>query len=264
MQLVERDKIDLDADVQRYLPSFPKKQWPITIRQLLGHQSGIRHYRQDGSDVDSTAHYADRQEPLKIFQDDPLVFEPGTKYSYSTYGFNVLGAIVEKVSDLRFTDYVRENIFMRADMDQIGPDDTYAIVPHRARGYRLQNGVLQNCHLADTSNKIPGGGFISTPSDLVKFAMALNEGKLVKKDSVRMMTTPQKLRDGSSTTYGMGFVIGQVDGRVSVSHSGGQQGITTNLEMFPAESVAIAVMTNLESARGLPAITRGIAKIVLE
>ncbi len=224
MQLVERDKIDLDADVQRYLPSFPKKQWPITIRQLLGHQSGIRHYRQDGSDVDITAHYADRQEPLKIFQDDPLVFEPGTKYSYSTYGFNVLGAIVEKVSDLRFTDYVRENIFMRADMDQIGPDDTYAIVPHRARDYRLQNGVLQNCHLADTSNKIPGGGFISTPSDLVKFAMALNEGKLVKKDSV----------------------------------------ITTNLEMFPAESVAIAVMTNLESARGLPAITRGIAKIVLE
>src|SRR5258706_3816199 len=131
MQLVERDKIDLDADVQRYLPSFPKKQWPITIRQLLGHQSGIRHYRQDGSDVDSTAHYTDRQEPLKIFQDDPLMFEPGTKYSYSTYGFNVLGAIVEKVSDLRFTDYVRENIFMRADMDQIGPDDTYAIVPHR-------------------------------------------------------------------------------------------------------------------------------------
>ena len=68
------------------------------------------------------------------------------------------GAVVEKVSSMAYVDYVRERVFVPAGMDQIGADDTYAIIPHRARGYRLQNGVLQNCHLADTSNKVPGGG----------------------------------------------------------------------------------------------------------
>jgi serine beta-lactamase-like protein LACTB len=264
MQLVEHGKIDLDAEIQKYLPSFPRKPWPITIRELLGHQSGIRHYRQDGSDLDSVTHYTDAITPLRIFADDPLLFEPGTKYSYSTYGFNVLGAIVETVSGMKYTAYVRENIFQPAGMDQMSPDDTYAIIPHRARGYHLVNGALQNCHLADTSNKVPAGGFISTSTDLVKFAMAVNAGTLVKKESARQMFTAQKLRDGTVTGYGMGFFIRQDGSHPSVSHSGGQQGITTNLELFPAEDLAIAVMTNLDNARGLQPIAQGIAKIVLE
>jgi CubicO group peptidase (beta-lactamase class C family) len=122
----------------------------------------------------------------------------------------------------------------------------------------LVDGKLQNCHLADTSNKIPGGGLISTAGDLVKFALALNAGTLVKPDSARTMWTEQKTRDGKPTGYGMGFHID----KESVAHSGGQQGITTNLELFPAENLAIAVMTNLDGARGLPAITRGIAQIL--
>src|SRR5579872_1442879 len=133
MQLVERGKIDLDAEVQRYLPSFPKKQWPVTIREVLGHQGGIRHYRADGSDSNNIKHYTDAVAPLEIFANDPLLFEPGTKYSYSTYGFNLLGAIVETVSGMKFTDYVRENVFKPAGMDKIAQDDHFAIIPHRAR-----------------------------------------------------------------------------------------------------------------------------------
>ena len=264
MQLVERGKIDLDAEVQRYLPSFPKKQWPVTIREVLGHQGGIRHYRADGSDSNNIKHYTDAVAPLEIFANDPLLFEPGTKYSYSTYGFNLLGAIVETVSGMKFTDYVRENVFKPAGMDKIAQDDHFAIIPHRARGYRLANGVLQNCTFEDTSNKVPGGGFISTASDLVKFVMAVNSGKLVKKESAKLMFTAQKLRDGTVTGYGMGFFIREANGRLSVSHSGGQSGITTNVELFPAEDVAIAVMTNLQNARGLQPIAQGIARIVLE
>jgi serine beta-lactamase-like protein LACTB, mitochondrial len=264
MQLVERGKIDLDAEVQRYVPSFPKKQWPVTIRELLGHQAGIRHYRQDGSDANNIKHYTDAVAPLEIFANDALLFEPRTKYSYSTYGFNVLGAVVESVSGMKYIDYVRENIFKPAGMDSIAQDDHFAIIPHRARGYRLANGVLQNCTFEDTSNKVAGGGWISTPTDLVKFVMAVNAGKLVKPESARLMFTAQKLRDGTVTVYGMGFFIRQANGKLSVSHSGGQSGITTNVELFPAENVAIAVMTNLQNARGLQPIAEGIAKIVLE
>jgi serine beta-lactamase-like protein LACTB len=260
MQLVEQGKIDIDAEIQQYVPAFPKKQWPVRVRQLLGHQGGVRHYLQDGSDLDSTRHYTDRIEPLKIFAADALLFEPGTRYSYTTYGFNLLGAAVEAASSESLPEYFRRHIFQPAGMDSISQDDTYAVIPHRARGYHLENATLQNCHLADTSNKIPGGGLISTAGDLVKFGLAVNAGALVKKDTARLMFTAQKTRDGKPTTYGMGFFIAAD----SVSHSGGQQGITTNLQLFAGENLAIAVMTNLDGARGLQPIARGIAKILRE
>src|ERR1051325_3899043 len=114
MQLVEKDQIQLDAPIQKYVPTFPQKQWPLTVRQLLGHLGGVRHYQ--GTEIESTRHYSDRITPLKIFKDDPLLFEPGTKYSYTTYGFNLLGAAVENVTRTPFVDYLRANIFQPAGM----------------------------------------------------------------------------------------------------------------------------------------------------
>jgi hypothetical protein len=98
----------------------------------------------------------------------------------------------------------------------------------------------------------------------VKFALSVNAGQLVKKQDVQLMFTPQKLRNGTATTYGMGFQVSEVEGKKVVSHGGGQQGITTELELFPEQNVAISVMSNLEKARGVQAIARGMAKIVLE
>ena len=109
--------------------------------------------------MNSTRHYTDRLTPLKIFEDDPLRFEPGTNYSYSSYGFNVLGAVVEAVPGRELVAYLRENVFKPASMGHIAADDVYALIPHRARGYRLNpKQELENCALADTSNKIPAGG----------------------------------------------------------------------------------------------------------
>jgi CubicO group peptidase (beta-lactamase class C family) len=263
MQMVEQDKMQLDAPIERYVPSFPHKQWPVTIRELLGHLGGIRHYAND-RELDSTRHYTDVSAPLKIFEDDPLLAEPGAKYSYSTYGFNLLGAAVESASGAKFTDYLREHVFGPAAMDHAGPDDVYAIIPHRARGYRLSAaGRLENCSLADTSNKIPGGGMISTAEDLVRFALALNAGKLVKPATRDLMFTEQQPRDGKPGHYGMGWSIAQFEGRKLVAHGGGQQGISTYLMLFPDEAVAIAVMLNREHA---PAgeIARKVATAVLQ
>ncbi len=263
MQLVERHKIELDAPIERYVPSFPKKPWPVTIRELLGHLGGIRHYVGD-SELDSTRHYTDVVEPLKIFKDDPLLSEPGTNYSYSSYGFNLLGAAVEGASDVKFVDYLREHVFRPAAMDHAGPDEVYTIIPHRARGYRLSaDGRLENCALADTSNKIPGGGMLSTADDLVKFALALNAGKLVKPETRDLMFTEQQPRGGKSGHYGMGWTIAQFEGRGVVAHGGGQQGISTYLMLFPKEGMAVAVMLNREHA---PAgdIAHQVAAIAIE
>jgi CubicO group peptidase (beta-lactamase class C family) len=261
LQLYERGRIELDAPIQQYLPSFPRKPWPITIRQLLCHQSGIRHYRDN--EASSTRHYTNRIDPLKIFEDDPLLFEPGTKYSYTTYGYNLLGAAVEAAARMPFPDYVRTNIFRPAGMEHITVDDSYAIIPHRARGYTLLAGMLQNCGLADTSNKIPAGGMISPSEDLVRLAMALDGGKLLKPSTVQLMSTPQRLKSGFPTTYGLGVFIYQIDGHHAIGHSGSQQGTSTQFLLFPAENVALAVMCNRDGA-DTRAIVNEIARIALQ
>jgi serine beta-lactamase-like protein LACTB len=96
MQLVEKGKLDLDAPVQQYVPSFPQKPWPITTRQLLGHLSGIRHYQ--GDEIDSTRHYVRLLDGLAIFRNDPLLDEPGTKFHYTTYGYTLLGCVIESAA----------------------------------------------------------------------------------------------------------------------------------------------------------------------
>jgi serine beta-lactamase-like protein LACTB, mitochondrial len=246
MQLVEKDRLELDSPIRKYVPAFPEKPWPVTIRQLLAHLGGIRHYS-GPEELDSTRHYTDLLEPMKIFRDDPLLFEPGTKFAYTTYGYLLLGAAVEAGSRMKFMDYLRENIFRPADMDSMRADSVYDLIPNRTRGYRrTPSGTIQNCGLADTSNKIPGGGMVSTASDLVKFAAALDRGTLLGKELVRQMFTPQKMRDGKPAPYGLGWRILSLGDRKAVGHGGAQQGTSTFLLLVPGQGLAVAVMENLE------------------
>jgi len=261
MQLVEKGKLDLNAPVQKYVPKFPTKQWPLTVRHLLIHQGGIRHYR-DQSEINSTRHYTDLLEPLKIFWNDSLLFEPGTAYHYSTYGYSLLGAVVEAASGMRFTEYLRARIFEPAGMRQTQPDDVYAIIPNRARGYRpVLGGGFENCALADTSNKIPGGGLCGTAEDLVEFAIHLNAGTLLDKETVEQMFTRQRTRTGRLTPYGLGWQITEGDRRW-IGHGGAQQGTRTLLLMLPKEGFVVALLCNLEGANLEPLAPR-IAGIVL-
>src|ERR1044072_756497 len=167
MQLFERGRLDLDAPVQKYCPAFPEKTWPVTIRQVLGHLSGIRHYKSD-EEFNSTRFYASVTEGLNMFKDDPLLSEPGTKYNYTTHGYSVLGCVVEGASGQKFADFVAENVFKPAAMERIRVDSVADIIPNRAQGYRITDkGVLMNSPLADNSYKVPGGGFVSTAEDQI-------------------------------------------------------------------------------------------------
>jgi serine beta-lactamase-like protein LACTB len=247
MQLVEKGRLDLDAPVQKYVAGFPNKQWPVTTRQLLAHLSGVRHYKDDAEPY-STKHYPSIAEALKAFQDDPLLHEPGTKYLYTTFGFVLVGAVVEGVAGVPYREYLQKDIFEPAGMTTIQMDDVYALIPNRSRGYfRRPDGRVENAALADTSNKIPGGGMVSTPGDLVKFALAVGSGKLVSKQMLDVMWTSQKTRDGKPTFYGLGWGVGQLRGRLQVSHTGGQAGVSTVLRYLPRDQVAVAMMFNLEN-----------------
>jgi serine beta-lactamase-like protein LACTB len=263
MQLVERGKLDLDAPIQKYCPAFPAKQWPITARLLLGHLSGIRHYK-DQAEVGSTRHFNNVVEGLDMFKNDPLLFEPGTKYSYTTHGYAVLGCAVEGASGMSFPDYERENVFKPAGMDRIRVDNVFDIIPNRAQGYqKTQTGELRNSGLADTSYKIPGGGFISTVEDLAKFSIAMQTGVLVKKETLDQMWVSQKTRDGKATGYGLGWGVSERNGMKEVEHGGAQQRVSTYLYTIPEKGLAVVLMTNLEGA-GLATLCREIAHILLQ
>lgn len=264
MQLFERGKLDLDAPVQKYCPAFPEKQWPVTTRQVLGHLAGIRHYKSD-EEFNSTRFYATVAEGLNMFKDDPLLHEPGAKYTYTTFGYSVLGCVVEGASGQKFADFVSENVFKPAAMERIRVDSVADIIPNRAQGYRVTDkGVLTNSPLADNSYKVPGGGFVSTAEDLARFAVALQTDKLLKRETMELMYAPQKLKDGKETSYGLGWGVSKrPDGARAVGHSGGQQRISTFLHMQPEQGLAVVLLANLERA-SLGNLSQQIGDLVLK
>lgn len=261
LELVEQGKLDLDVPIQKYCPAFPQKPWPITTRQLLGHLSGIRAYQ--NREIFSTVHYANTVDGMSFFKDDPLLFEPGTRYLYTTFGYTVVGCVMEGASGEKFPEYMQEHVFKPAGMERIAVDDVYTIVPNRVRGYDRLNGKVINMPLNDTSYKIPGGGYVASAEDLAKFAGAVMEGKLLRPETVKAMWTSQKTRDGKETRYGMGWGRADLDGEPIIAHSGDQPGTRTSLLLIPSRKLAFAVMINLEGVDA-PELNRNLARLVLK
>jgi len=261
LELVEQGKLDLDLPIQKYCPAFPQKPWTITTRQLLGHLSGIRAYQ--NREIFSTVHYVNTVDGMSFFKDDPLLFEPGTRYLYTTFGYTVVGCVMEGASGEKYPEYMEEHVFKPAGMDHIAVDDVFAIVPHRVAGYDKLNGKIINMPLNDTSYKIPGGGYVASAEDLVRFASAVMNGKLLRPEAVNEMWTSQKTRDGKPTNYGMGWGRAELDGESIIAHSGDQPGTRTSLLLIPARKMAFAVMINLEGVDA-PELNRNLARLVLK
>jgi len=272
MQLAERGRLDLDAPVQKYAPGFPAKAQPITTRQLLGHLSGIRHYK--AGEGERTTHYDNLATALEIFKDDPLLHEPGAQFTYSTFGYTLLGVVIEGASGSSYMDYMRTNVFEPAGMLHTQADDPSAIVPKRARGYSPKvygkfDGQWRNATLMDPSYKLPAGGLLSTAGDLARFAIALQAGGLLNKTSLERAFQSQKTGAGLETGYGYGWFIGKRadsrPGRV-VEHGGVQPGCSAELWMLPEQRFAVAILTNLEGGGrlGLIPLSDDLAEFVLQ
>jgi CubicO group peptidase (beta-lactamase class C family) len=245
LQLVEKGKIDLDAEVQTYVPYFPKKKWPVTIRLVLGHLGGISHYR----DYDKEGHikeHKNTKEALAIFSDFDLVAEPGTKYNYSSYGFNLLGAVIEGASGQSYGDYIKENIFVPLGMENSRLDDPVELIPYRVRGYRIINNQIRNSEYVDISSRFAGGGTRSTAVDMLKYVRGVIEGKLFKKETAEMMFTSMATREGQLTGYGMGWSVNPWNGHFQVAHGGAQAETATYLLILPKIKFALFMGSNRE------------------
>lgn len=255
MQLVEKGKIDLDAEVQTYVPYFPKKPWPVTVRQLLGHLAGISHYKNPAQELHIKTRKSTR-EAIAIFENFDLVGEPGTRYSYSSYGYNLLGAVIEGASGMSYGDYMRANVWGPIAMNDTRMDDPLEVIPNRVRGYQLVDDKVRNSEFIDISSRFAGGGTRSTVPDLLKFAKGIMDGKLLSPDSMNIATTSMSTKAGRLTDYGMGWETTPYNGRYFIAHSGGQQETRTLLWIFPAQKFAIAGAVNFEGSNPAPYMER--------
>ena len=271
MQLVERGRLSLDDTVSKWLPDAPSVWRPITVEQLLTHQSGIRHYTaaEDESGNASVKHYVSLRDALAIFSGDPLLHQPGAKMTYSTYAYTLLGVVIEAASGQDYVTFVTKNIFEPAAMRQSRVDEVHALIPNRSPGYaKTETGALRRASFMDSSYKIPGGGWLSTVGDLVRFGLALQDGTLMKPSTFKQMTVARHV-NGQNTGYGLGWIVdGWGPGTPPIPglvwHGGVQQGVTTNLYMFPDRHVVVAILANLEG-QGLAIAELGeqIARIVI-
>lgn len=248
MELVQAGKVDLDAPVQKYVPSFPDKGATITVRMIAGHLGGIRHYKDDEFLIQK--HYESVLEGLKIFQDDPLVSPPGTKFNYSSYGFNLVSAVIESASGENFLACMQGHVFAPLGLVHTTADQNTQIVEQRSRFYELpKDAPIHNAPYVDNSYKWAGGGFLSTAEDLVRFGSAMLQPGILNAQSLRTMLTSQKTASGEETGYGIGWGVQKTpSGKLIYEHSGGAVGGTSQLIVYPESHVVIAVIANLSGA----------------
>jgi CubicO group peptidase (beta-lactamase class C family) len=259
--LVERGKLDLDAPVRTYVPSFPEKGRPITLRQLLSHSSGIRHHVGD-KDLFRNEPCKTQQERLAIFANDPLLFEPGSKEDYSTYGFVLAGAAVEAAAGKPYTRFMQSEIFAPLGMKNTGVDPSGPLprghaTPYFPAGETDLKAGLKLAPEVDTTCVVAGGGFVSTPSDLVRFGLAMRSGRLLKPATAKMLQTANVLSTGKPGEQGLGWVIREVPlvknrpPTAFAGHGGHNVGGTTSFMTFPEYGIVVAVSTNTTGGKGV-------------
>jgi serine beta-lactamase-like protein LACTB len=244
-KLVEDGKLNLDVPIQQYVPGFPLKKFPITGRQLATHTAGIRHYRNDDP-LNCLKRYKSVDEALVIFRDDSLLFQPGTAYNYSTYGYNLLSAAIEGASHTDFLSFLQITVFNPLHMAHTGPDYSDSIVVNRVRFYEHSKDRLVNANQVDNSYKWAGGGLLSTPSDLVSMGRELLQPTHFKKETLALLFTPQFLQNGKNTQYGLGWRIGKDSkGRKILHHGGTIDGGRAFLILYPDDDLVIAITANM-------------------
>jgi serine beta-lactamase-like protein LACTB len=310
--LSERGRLDLDAPVQRYVPSFPEKEWPITTRQLMAHTAGIVPFGgEDG--IFRGGPCRDDAARLAIFAAHPLRFRPGTRVLYSTWGWVLVGAVVAAAADEPYLDFVQREILTPLGMEHTvaetaGQTGHERIEPGRTEHGRIEPGQtepgrtasdrahfyyprmmldprygLQDAPAVDLSCHLPAVGFLSTPSDLVRFASAMMGDELLDPATVEELQTPVRLASGESTTQALGWtvqsvpmgtdgastrIVGQGLGKavrrrpLSATTVGGQvAGGTASLLTVPDHGIAIAVATNVSGAENVSLLSVRLADV---
>ena len=248
--LHERGLLDVDLPIQAYLPEFPEKKWPITTGQLMGHIAGV--VRSAGTaETLRQPHCDNARAAIDAVAVDTLLFEPGTEWSYSNFGWRLVGAVVEAAAGEPYLEFMDREVFTPAGMEQTVPDLGDEGADEAVKYDRAAFGTLRRSQEIDMSCSMAPGGFLSTPTELVRFGYAMLNREILDSATVDLFWTPQRLESGAPTTYGYGWGVqnvslGQGEGANTpmISHGGSVLGGQASLLIFPDEDMVVAVMMN--------------------
>jgi serine beta-lactamase-like protein LACTB len=279
--LLEKNMLHLDDEIQVHVPEFPKKPWPVTLRQLMAQVAGVRTDPDGDAPLSNTRSDDGNPAPrcertvdglhLDNFAERDLLFEPGTRYSPSSYGWILVSAAVEEAANEPFFAFMRTQVFEPLGMRDTTIDVGTEAIPARAAFYFPKFGLAQDtrygpkpARVGDYSCYAGAAAFLSTPSDLVRVGIGINRrlrpgfgaqgGTLLKPGTVQLLQTPQRLSSGAETGYGLGWdletlpLAGQPTRMAGHGSKGGFSGGTTSLMTFPARGIVVAVMSNISFA----------------
>ena len=269
LQLFQQGKLNLEGKITDYLPDYPKKTGDkITIHHLLTHTSGIPGYTefprffQDMSRDPSTPDAF-----VKLFADSALLFEPGSKFSYSNSGYFLLGVIIEKTTGKPYEQVLRENILTPLNMTNTGYDHHSTILKKRAGAYEKEGSGFRNAPYLDMSLPYSAGSLYSTVEDLYLWDQALYTDKLLPEKTRDLMFKPYIPALGGG--YGYGWVVRNAplgkstDSVLVVEHGGGINGFQTIISRVPHERHLVVLLDNTGGTR-LGAISKAIRGILYD
>jgi len=270
LQLMDSGQVDADKPVWEYCKAYSEKKQTVTVRKLLSHTSGVRTYNMPWSQYEkelfSKVRYKSVTDAISIFAQDELAYPAGSKYLYTSYGYNLLGCVVESITGSTFMQYLDSKVLSPSRMQSTIVDRAEEIVNNRASHYRRdKKGRLVHEQYVDMTNKIPSGGLLSTVNDIAKFAQNYMAGKLLSADSMRYARMPGKLADSTSTSYGAGWELPERlldESSPEIFHSGVTPGATAIMYLYPEKQDAIIVMSNMYGVEGRVRLVNRIAGVL--
>lgn len=252
LMLADEGKLSVQDDITKHLPDYPTKGKKITIEHLLTHTSGIVSYTSKPGFMAAMNTDLTVAQMIDTFKNDPLEFEPGSRYAYNNSGYFLLGAIIEKISGQSYAKFVEQRIFVPLGMTQTAYEGYERTPPLRAAGYSKKGDAFEPSAPLSMALPYAAGSLVSTVDDLNRWDQAIAQGKLLKPASWKMAFTPYTLADGKSTNYGYGWAIGNLKGSPMIGHGGGINGFATYALRLPQEKVYVVVLGNADSGNVAP------------
>ena len=261
MLLQERDELNVQDSICKYLPECPAAWQSITIHHLLSHTSGLAKHDKAGDYLKIAMMPMTVTQLIASFKNKPADFKPGEKYDYNNNGYILLGYVIEKVSGVSYEAFLRENIFAPLNMTDTGYDNHLPIIKNRAAGYMSERGKLFNAVYVDQSQPFAAGALYGTTGDLLRLDQALNDGKFLPQKTLDTMFTQVIGEYGPGLNYGYGWFVSKQFNRRAISHPGGLPGFASMITRYPEEKVLIVVLSNLQNSQIVRA-SRDLAAIV--
>lgn len=255
MRLAEQGVVDLDAPISRYRPGLPGQHLQTTLRQLASHQGGIRHYiprdmdpAAPGGSID-TRTYATTEDKLAIFINDPLIAAPGEAVHYSSFGFVLLGAVLESATGKPFPRILADEVTRPLALGSIAPEVRGAAVPSRVCDYQPVYPALTDivrCPPINPAYKWPAGGLLGAAPDVVRFCGALVRPGFLSAESRAALFAVNPARTAGGGEFGVAWNMDHdPSGRRRGWHAGSIVGGRSIVMMLPDEGLAVTVLTNL-------------------